>query len=113
MKKFSVIFMVVMVFLLVSFANGQDCGKCPLKCKAAKKQQTVQEKKISDPVVYVGKSDKQYHRKGCKLIKNQTDYTEVVLSKALEAGAKPCTECNLQKKITPSQKNSKEEKKNK
>ena len=94
MKKVSVIFMVVVVFMLVSFANGQDCGKCPFKCKSAKMQQTVQKEEVSDPVVYVNKSDKMYHQKDCKIVKNQEGYTEVVLSKALETGAKPCTLCN-------------------
>ena len=102
MKKISVIFMVVLVFLLVSFANGQDCGKCPLKCKSAKK--AVKKADVLDPVVYVNKNDKMYHQKDCKMVKNQEVYTEVVLSKALETGAKPCTLCNPPVKPTLSQK---------
>jgi hypothetical protein len=102
MKKISVIFLVVFVFLLVSFANGQDCGKCPLKCKSAKK--TVKKADVLDPVVYVNKNDKMYHQKDCKMVKNQEGYTEVVLSKALKEGATPCTLCNPPKKTTLSQK---------
>jgi hypothetical protein len=91
MKKISVIFMVVFVFMLVSFANAQDCGKCPMKHKCVTVKKT---EKKADPVVYMNKSDKMYHLKDCKTVKNQKDYTEVVLSKALESGAKPCTLCN-------------------
>jgi hypothetical protein len=108
MKKISVIFMVVFVFLLVSFANGQDCGKCPLKCKSAKK--TVKKADVLDPVVYVNKSDKMYHQEDCKMVKNQEGYTDVVLSKALKAGAKPCTLCNPPVKPTLSQQVTKKEK---
>jgi hypothetical protein len=112
MKKVSVIFMVLVVFMLVSFANGQDCGKCPMKqkCTTVKKQQTVQKEEVSDPVVYMNKIDKIYHQKDCKTVKGQQGYTEVVLSKALEAGAKPCTICNppvkpaLAKEITKEKK---------
>jgi hypothetical protein len=104
MKKISVIFIVVFVFSLVSFANAQDCGKCPLKCKSAKKQQTVQQEQGSDPVVYVNKGDKMYHQKDCKVVKNQEGYTDVVLSKALNAGANPCTLCNPPVKPTLSKK---------
>ena len=108
MKKISVIFMVVLVFLLVSFVNGQDCGKCPLKCKSAKK--TVKKADVLDPVVYVKKNDKMYHQKDCKIVKDQDGYTEIVLSKALKAGAKACTLCNppvkptLSKKVTEKKK---------
>lgn len=102
MKKVSVIFMVVFVFMLVSFANAQDCGKCPMKQKCSGEKKTV--KKADDPVVYMNKSDKLYHQKDCKTVKNQEGYTEVVLSKALETGAKPCTVCNPPKKTTLSQK---------
>jgi len=109
MKKVSVIFIVVFVFMLVSFANGQDCGKCPLKCKSAKK--TVKKADVLDPVVYVSKNDKMYHQKDCKTVKNQEDYTEVVLSKALETGVKPCTLCNPPVKPTLSQKVTEEKKK--
>lgn len=111
MKKVSVIFMVVFVFMLVSFANAQDCGKCPmkLKCKAAKK--TAKKADVLDPMVYVSKSDKMYHQKDCKTVKNQEGYTEVVLSKALEAGAKPCTLCSPPLKPTLSKKVTEEKKK--
>ena len=103
MKKVSVIFIVVVVFMLVSFANGQDCGKCPMKqkCTTVKKQPTVQKEEVSDPVVYMNKIDKIYHQKDCKTVKNQEGYTEVVLSKAIEAGAKPCTLCSPPVKPTP------------
>jgi hypothetical protein len=109
MKKVPVIFMVVFVFMLVSFANAQDCGKCPMKQKCVTLKKTV--KKADDPVVYMSKSDKMYHQKDCKTVKNQEGYTEVVLSKALEAGAKPCTLCNPPLKPTLSKKITEEKKK--
>jgi len=103
MKKVSVIFMVVAIFMLVSFANGQDCGKCPMKqkCTVVKKHHAVQKEEVTDPVVYMNKTDKIYHQKDCKTVKDQEGYTEVVLSKALEDGAKPCTLCNPPVKPTP------------
>lgn len=110
MKRIWVIFVVVLVFLLVSFANGQDCGKCPFKCKSAEKQQTVRKEKGSEPVVYVNKSDKMYHQEDCKTVKSQKGYTGVVLSKALKAGVKPCAECNPPGKIALSKKVTKKEK---
>ena len=100
MKKFPGILMAAVVFMLVSFVNGQDCGKCPFKCKSAKAQQTVQKEEVSDPVVYMNKIDKIYHQKDCKTVKDQEGYTEIVLSKAIEAGAKPCTLCSSPVKPT-------------
>jgi hypothetical protein len=110
MKKVSVIFMVIFVFMLVSFANAQDCGKCPMKQKCMGTKKTVKKADVLDPVVYVSKSDKMYHQKDCKTIKNQEGYTEVVLSKALETGAKPCTLCSPPLKPTLSKKITKEKK---
>ena len=110
MKKFSVIFMVVFVFMLVSFANAQDCGKCPMKQKCLGEKKTVKKADALDPVVYMNKSDKMYHQKDCKTVKNQKDYTEVVLSKALEAGAKPCTLCSPPLKPTIAKEITKEKK---
>jgi hypothetical protein len=103
--------MVVFVFMLVSFANGQDCGKCPWKCKSAKQQQTVKKENASEPVVYVNKNDKMYHQEDCKTVKNQEDCTGVVLSKALREGAKPCTLCGPLVKPTLSKKVTEEKKK--
>lgn len=111
MKKVSVIFMVVLFFMLVSFAHGQDCGKCPMKQKCLSVKKTVKKADVLDPVVYVSKTDKMYHQKDCKTVKNQEGYTEVVLSKALEAGAKPCTLCSPPLKSTLSKKVTKEKKK--
>ena len=108
MKKVSLIFMLVFVLMLVSFAHGQDCGKCPMKQKCVTVKKT---EKKADPVVYMNKSDKMYHQKDCKTVKNQEDYTEVVLSKALEAGAKPCTLCSPPVKPTLSKKVTEEKKK--
>ena len=112
MKKVSVIFMVLVVFMLVSFANAQDCGKCPMKqkCTTVKKQPTVQKEEVSDPVVYMNKIDKIYHQKDCKTVKGQQGYTEVVLSKALKAGAKPCPLCSPPVKPTPPEKVTEEKK---
>ncbi len=110
MKKVSVIFIVVFVFMLVSFANGQDCGKCPMKQKCITTKKTVKKADVLDPVVYMNKSDKLYHQKDCKTVKNQDGYKEIVLSKALEAGAKPCTLCNPPLKTTLSKKVTKEKK---
>jgi len=104
MKKIPVIFAVVFVFLFVNFVYGQDCGKCPFKCKAAKEaQQTVKNEKITDPVVYVNKGDRMYHQKNCKAVKE--GYKEAVLSEAVKADLKPCTECKPPLKSVLFQKN--------
>ena len=110
MKKFSVIFMVVFMFMLVNFAHGQDCGKCPMKQKCITVKKTVKKADALDSVVYVSKSDKMYHQKNCKTVKNQKDYREVVLSKALETGAKPCTLCSPPLKPTIAKEITKEKK---
>ena len=107
MKKVSVIFMVLVVFMLVSFANAQDCGKCPMKQKCVTVKKTV---KKADPVVYMNKSDKMYHQKDCKTVKNKEGYSEILLSKALKDGAKACTLCNPPVKPTANQKVTKKEK---
>jgi hypothetical protein len=113
MKKISVIFMVVFVFMLVSFAHGQDCGKCPMKQKCVTVKKTVKKADAPDPVVYMNKSDKMYHLKDCKTVKNQEGYSEILLSKALKEGAKPCTLCNPQAKPTLSKKVAEEKKQGK
>jgi hypothetical protein len=113
MKKVSVIFIVVFVFMLVSFANAQDCGKCPMKQKCIGTKKTVKKADVLDPVVYMSKKDKMYHQKDCETVKTQEDYTKVVLSKALKAGAKPCTLCNPPVKPTLSKKVTEEKKQGK
>jgi hypothetical protein len=110
MKKISVIFMVVFVLMMVSFANAQDCGKCPMKQKCITVKKTVKKADVPDPVVYVSKNDKMYHQKDCKIVKNKEGYSEILLSKALKDGAKACTLCNPPVKPTPNQKVTKKEK---
>ena len=113
MKKISVIFMVVFVFMLVSFANAQDCGKCPMKHRCVDTKKTVKKADVPDPVVYMNKSDKLYHQKDCKIVKDKEGYSEILLSKALKDGAKACTLCNspenptLTKKVTEEKKQGK------
>jgi hypothetical protein len=87
MKKFTVILGVIVLFFLANAAYAQDCGKCPLKCKAKKKV----EKKVTDPVVYAKKGDGTYHQKTCKLVKD--GYKGIKLSEAVKTKIKPCPEC--------------------
>lgn len=113
MKKISVIFMVVFVFMLVSSGNAQDCGKCPMKHKCVTTKKTVKKADVQDPVVYMKKSDKMYHQEDCKTVNNQEGYSEILLSKALKIGAKPCTLCNPPVKPTLSKKVTEEKKQGK
>jgi len=102
MKKLIVIFAIVLIMLTINMVYGQDCGKCPLKSKCTptkeKSTVTVQEVKV-DPVVYNKKGDPVYHKKECKLVKE--DFQEVKLSEALKNGLKPCTECKPADKLEP------------
>jgi len=95
MKKFLVFIVVVLVLVFANLTFGQDCGKCPHKkdCNSTKEKQTVKKEEVQTPMVYVNKSDKLYHQKGCELIKDQEGYTAVTLKKAIGNGLNPCSKC--------------------
>jgi hypothetical protein len=93
MKKSTLIFIIViMMFLFISPAYSQDCGKCPLSSTCAPKIQPAADK---DPVVYVKQDDKFYHLKECKIVAKagQDVYKAAKLSETVKPELKPCTEC--------------------
>jgi hypothetical protein len=93
MKKW-IVLGVFIVFFISGLSYGQSCGKCPSKssCGAAKLKK---EKAKIDPIVYIAKDNKSYHKKECLLIKEKT---KIALSKAKEQKYEPCKVCFPAKK---------------
>ena len=96
MRKAMLILAVATMFMFVSFAGAQDCGKCPMKtqCDPSKVQET-KKTDDQDPMVYVKKDDKTYHLKDCKIVKAAAadTFKPIKLSEAVKLEMKPCTEC--------------------